>query len=159
MGNESCHLGRTVCFRSNGYRSSFVIRRPLFSAIRFSYSYFVKPLDFPFSRPGFADSRRHLSSFGRHRLWATILSVISNSTFGNSLTPNRVHDLVAELCSSQCSRNPVKKRLFAYLQKRRRLSQPGTKAMLDRGRRFGHGTALAKWATKKIEEIQKENSI
>jgi hypothetical protein len=140
--------------------SYFVIRRPpSFNRSFFVIRIFVKPLDFPFSRPGFADSRRHLSSFGRHRLWATILSVISNSTFGNSLTPNRVHDLVAELCSSQCSRNPVKKRLFAYLQKRRRLSQPGTKAMLDRGRRFGHGTALAKWATKKIEEIQKEISI
>src|SRR4030095_280567 len=155
MGNESCHLGRTVCFRSNGYRSSFVIRRPLFSAIRFSYSYFVKPLDLPFSRRGFADSRRHLSSFGRHRLWATILSVISNSTFGNSLTP----DLVAELCSSQCARNSVKKDFLLTYKKRRRLSQPGTKTMLDRGRRLGHGTALAKWATKKIEEIQKEISI
>ena len=98
--------------------SYFVIRRPpSFNRSFFVIRIFVKPLDFPFSRPGFADSRRHLSSFGRHRLWATILSVISNSTFGNSLTPNRVHDLVAELCSSQCSRNPVKKRLFAYLQK------------------------------------------
>src|SRR5262245_32324117 len=80
-------------------------------------SYFVKPLDLPSLVLGLLIPGVISPHTGRHRLWATILSVISNSTFGNSLTPNRMHDLVAELSSSQCSRNRVKKRLFAYLQK------------------------------------------
>jgi hypothetical protein len=50
----------------------------------------------------------------------------------------------------------LRKDFLLTYKKRRRSSQSGTKAMLDRGRRLGDGTALAKWATKKIEEIQKE---
>jgi hypothetical protein len=48
--------------------------------------------------------------------------------------------------------------LLTY-KKRRRLSQPGSKAILHTGWRLGHGTALAELAPKKNEEIQKEISI
>jgi hypothetical protein len=50
-----------------------------------------------------------------------ILSVISNSTFGNSPTPNRKHNprcgAIQQSRSTMRIRKGVKKRLFAYLQK------------------------------------------
>ena len=92
-----------------------------------------------------------------------ILSVISNSTSGNSPTPNRIHDprcaIQQSVFDDEDFAPALRKDLLLTYKQRRRLSQSWYESNATQLGGLGRGTALAELATEKIEEIQKEISI